>query len=71
MTKLKRTPSTPSAPSPPNDLPPALEHHRHVTLPVAAKAKGISVDGFKRHYGHLIRYVTPRCPRVRVSDLVD
>jgi hypothetical protein len=29
------------------------------------------VDGFKRHYGHLIRYVTPRCPRVRVSDLVD
>jgi hypothetical protein len=50
---------------------PEVERRRMVTVPDAASFKCISVDGFKRHYGHLIRQITPRRQGVQLGDLLD
>jgi hypothetical protein len=51
--------------------PPALselELERHITVPEAARYKGISPDTFKRHYAHLIRKASPRRNVVKLRD---
>jgi hypothetical protein len=48
----------------------ALDLERHVSVPVAAEIKGISLDTFKRHYAHLIRKTSPRRNTVKVRDLL-
>ena len=48
----------------------ALELEKHVSVPEAAKFKGISADTFKRHFSHLIRKVSPRRNVVKVRDLL-
>jgi hypothetical protein len=48
----------------------ALELEKHVSVPEAAKLKGISPDTFKRHYGHLIRKTSPRRNTVKMRDLL-
>jgi hypothetical protein len=52
-------------------LPPELERHRMVSVPLAAQLMGISEDTFERHYAHLIRQVSPRRKAVRVGDVID
>jgi hypothetical protein len=49
----------------------ALELERHVSVPEAARIKGISVDSFKRHFPHLIRKPTPRRTTVKLRDLLS
>jgi hypothetical protein len=55
---------------------PPLEHvdwielEKHVSVPEAAKIKGISPDTFKRHYSHLIRKPSPRRCTVKLRDLL-
>jgi hypothetical protein len=49
----------------------ALELERHISVPEAAAQKGVSEDTFRRHYGHLIRKVSPRRCTVKVRDLLD
>jgi hypothetical protein len=49
----------------------ALELEKHVSVPEAAKIKGISPDTFKRHYAHLIRKVSPLRNTVKLRDLVS
>jgi hypothetical protein len=48
----------------------ALELERHISVPEAAKIKGISPDTFKRHFGHLIRKPSPRRATVKLRDLL-
>jgi len=48
----------------------ALDLEKHVSVPVAADIKNISVDTFKRHYAHLIRKVSTRREAVRLRDLL-
>jgi hypothetical protein len=48
----------------------SIELERHISVPEAAKFKGISPDTFKRHYRHLIRKVSPRRNVVKVRDLL-
>jgi hypothetical protein len=52
-------------------LPPELERYRKIPVPWAAEIKGISVDGFKRHYAHLIEQVSPRRQAVTLGKLLD
>lgn len=47
-----------------------LELEKHVSVPEAAKFKGISPDTFKRHYAHLIRKASPRRNVVKLRDLL-
>ena len=47
----------------------ALELEKHVSVPEAAKLRGISPDTFKRHFSHLIKKVSPRREAVRLRDL--
>jgi hypothetical protein len=49
----------------------ALDLERHVSVPEAAKLKGISPDTFKRHFGHLIRRPSPRRSTVKLRDLLS
>ncbi len=37
-----------------------VELESYITVPVAAKIKGVSPDTFKRHYRHLIHKLSPR-----------
>jgi hypothetical protein len=48
----------------------ALELEKHVSVPEAAKLRGISTDTFKRHFSHLIRKVSPRREAVKLRDLL-
>ena len=52
-------------------LPPELQRYRNISVPWAAEIKGISVDGFRRHYGHLIEQASPRRQTVNLGKLVD
>jgi hypothetical protein len=52
-------------------LPPELERHRRVSVPVAAALKGISEDSFRRHFAHLIERTTPRRDTVRLSKVIE
>jgi hypothetical protein len=48
----------------------AIELERHISVPEAARLKGISPDTFKRHFSHLIRKVSPRRNTVKLRDLL-
>ena len=52
-------------------LPPELQRYRKIPVPWAAEILGISTDGFRRHYGHLIEQVTPRRQNVTLGKLID
>lgn len=52
-------------------LPPELERYRKIPVPWAAEIKGISVDGFRRYYSHLIEQVSPRRQAVTLGRLLD
>jgi hypothetical protein len=48
----------------------ALELERNAPLDEAAIIAGISEDGLKRHYPHLIRQVSPRRVAMKVKDAI-
>jgi hypothetical protein len=50
---------------------PDIERHRMIPVPDAAAFKALSVDSFERHYGHLIRKVSPGRRGVKLGDLMD
>ena len=52
------------------ELSQSLELERLITIEKASEIVGISDDSFRRHYGHLIRRITPRRIGVRVRDLL-
>ena len=52
------------------ELSQSLELERLITIEKASEIVGISDDLFRRHYGHLIRRITPRRIGVRVRDLL-
>jgi hypothetical protein len=49
-------------------LPPDLELERIIPLSQASKLSGISEDGWRRHYGHLIRRLSTRRIGVKLRD---
>jgi hypothetical protein len=49
----------------------ALELERHISVPEAAAQLGVSVDTFRRHFGGLIRKISPRRCVVKVRDLLS
>ena len=51
-------------------LPPELERYRKIPVPWAAALKGISTDGFRRYYPHLIEQVSPRRQAVSLGKLL-
>jgi len=48
----------------------ALELERHVSVPEAAKIKGVSIDTFRRHYKYMIRKASPRRDVVKLRELL-
>ena len=52
-------------------LPPELQRYRNIPVSWAAEIKGISVDGFRRYYPHLIEQVSPRRQAVTLGRLLD
>jgi hypothetical protein len=52
-------------------LPPELQRYRKIPVAWAAEIKGISVDGFRRYYPHLIEQVSPRRQAVTLGKLLD
>jgi hypothetical protein len=52
------------------ELSQSLELEKLITIERASEIVGISDDSFRRHYGHLIRRITPRRIGVRVRDLL-
>jgi hypothetical protein len=48
-----------------------LERGRIIPVPQAAEIMGVSADTFRRHYGHLIRKLSPRRNGVRLGDVID
>jgi hypothetical protein len=54
----------------PLERPDWIELEKHVSVPEAARIKGISPDTFKRHYPHLIRRPSPRRCTVKLRDLL-
>jgi hypothetical protein len=52
-------------------LPPELQRYRKIPVAWAAEIKGISVDGFRRYYAHLIEQVSPRRQAVTLGKLLD
>lgn len=56
---------------PPVTLPPELQKYRQISVSWAAAIMGISVDGFRRHYPHLIKQVTPRRQTVPLGEVID
>jgi hypothetical protein len=53
------------------ELTPEQERRRRISVQQAAALKGVSVDTFRRHFGHLIEKVTPRRDVVRLGDALD
>jgi hypothetical protein len=49
----------------------ALDLERHVSVPEAARLKGVSPDTFRRHYSHLVRRLSPRRCAVKLRDLLS
>jgi len=73
----RRAGSSPSVPTaighnrgPPLERDDWIELEKHVSVPEAARIKGISPDTFKRHYSHLIRKPSPRRCTVKLRDLL-
>jgi len=52
-------------------LPPELAPLRMISIREAAELRGVSVDGFKRHFPHLVQRVSPRRLAVRVGELLN
>jgi hypothetical protein len=52
-------------------LPPELQRYRKIPVAWAAEIKGISVDGFRRYYAHLIEQVSPRRQAVTLGKVID
>jgi hypothetical protein len=48
-----------------------LKLESRVSLAEAARMKGISVDGFKRHYSHLIEQASPGRQVVKIKNIID
>jgi hypothetical protein len=48
----------------------ALELETIISVPKAAKIRGVSHDTFKRHYGDLIRKLSPRRQGVKLRDIL-
>jgi hypothetical protein len=63
---MKTTPATRSL----ADLTP-LERRRKVRVKEAAALNDLSEASFRRHYGHLIRKITPRRDAVELGDAID
>jgi hypothetical protein len=53
------------------NLPPELLRKRHISVPQAAELKGVSEDTFRRHYGHLIKKVSPRRDACELGAVLD
>ena len=53
------------------DLPSELALERIITLQQAAELSGISPDGWRRHYPHLIRRLSPRRVGVKLRDALS
>jgi hypothetical protein len=47
-----------------------IERQRVISVDAAAEFKGISPDSFERHFGHLIRRITPGRRGVMLGDLL-
>jgi hypothetical protein len=52
------------------DLPP-IERRKKLTVREAAKLNTLSEDTFRRHYGHLIKKISPRRDVVELGDAID
>jgi hypothetical protein len=52
-------------------LSPDQERRRIIPVQQAAEIRGISTDTFKRHYGHLIRKLSPRRNGVMLGDVLE
>ena len=48
-----------------------LKLESRVSVSEAARMKGISVDGFKRHYSHLIEQASPGRQVVKIKHVID
>lgn len=48
----------------------ALELERRISVPEAAKLKGVSPDTFRRHYAHLIEKISPRRNAVKIRHVI-
>jgi hypothetical protein len=57
-----------SGPSCAGGPPSAFELDRMLTLDEVAKFRGLSKDSIRRHYGHLIRHLSPRRRGMNVRD---
>jgi hypothetical protein len=47
-----------------------LELERRISVPKAARIKGISEDTFRRRYAHLIEQVSPRRQAVKIKNVI-
>ena len=47
-----------------------LRHKQKVSVKTAAELNDISEDNFRRHYGHLIKKVSPRRGAVLLADAI-
>jgi hypothetical protein len=52
-------------------LTPDQEAKRLISVSQAAELKNISEDGFRRHFSHLIKQITPRRQGVRLGDVLS
>jgi hypothetical protein len=48
-----------------------IERLRKISVKEAAALNGVSEDNFRRHYGHLIKKITPRRNVVALSDAIS
>jgi hypothetical protein len=49
----------------------AVERRRKISVKEAAELNDISEDSFRRHYGHLIKQITPARVAVELGDALD
>ena len=52
------------------DLTP-LQRRQKIRVKEAADFNSMSEDSFRRHYGHLIRNISPRRDAVELGDAID
>jgi hypothetical protein len=51
--------------------PEGLELERMLTMPEVSELTGLSPDSIKRHYGHLIRRISPRRVAIKLRDALS
>ena len=54
-----------------DDLEWRLKLESRISVPKAAAMKGISEDGFRRHYAHLIEQASPNRQVVKLKNVID